>query len=69
VAQEFLTAGRAAKILGIDRKHLRELLARGEVPTYADPLDRRKVLVRRADLERLHQPRLRSQPSAVAAVA
>jgi excisionase family DNA binding protein len=67
--ERFLTLSRAALVLGIDRKHLRQLVDRGELPAYSDPLDLRKVLISTVDLARLHQPRLRAQPSAVAAVA
>lgn len=63
----FLSLGRAAERLGVNRRRLREAIARGELVGYDDPLNRRCVLVRVEDLARL-QPRPRAQPplSAVA---
>jgi hypothetical protein len=51
--QEYLNLGEAADLLGVDRRRLRLLLERNGVETTEDPLDFRKRLVTRQDIDRL----------------
>jgi hypothetical protein len=66
--QHYLPLTRAAIMLNVDRKRVRQLIARGELAAFDDPLDRRCVLVRREDLARLRQPRPRAQAQQVSAL-
>ena len=47
----------AAAYLGVARNTARRLIAEKGLPTFATPLDRRRRLVRRGDLDRLRTPR------------
>ena len=67
--QQYLPLTQAALTLGIDRKRVRQLVARGELPPFIDPLDRRKTLIATADLERVRQPRPRSLPQQASTAA
>lgn len=52
-AEEYMTLGEAADVLGVDRRRLRLLMDRQKVETVDDPLDFRVRLIRRTDVERL----------------
>jgi len=54
---EFLTLGTAATRVGISRGTLRNRVRSGAVPAFRDPRDKRFVLVRAADVDRLRTPR------------
>ena len=49
----------AQRVLGVSKKKMASLLAEGTIPFELDPLDKRVKLVRRADVERLAELRLR----------
>ncbi len=49
---EFVSIGPAARVLGVAEPTLRRLVREAEINTYADPCDKRRKLVRVADLER-----------------
>ena len=66
---EFLPVTWAALMLGIDRSRVRDLIHRGELVPYDDPLDRRRTLVSVADIARLHQPRPRPRPQGTPAAS
>jgi excisionase family DNA binding protein len=55
-SEEFLSAAEAAELLGVTRFTISRLIRSGELATYKSPLNRRKKLVRRADVEALRQP-------------
>jgi len=54
---EFVTLGTAAAQAGISRTTMRDRVRSGELPAFADPRDRRRVLLRTADVARLSTPR------------
>ncbi|MBI3971828.1 MAG: helix-turn-helix domain-containing protein [Chloroflexi bacterium] len=54
---EYLNLVEAARYLGISRMTLHKLIREGKVPTYWSELNRAVRLVKRADLDRLRQPR------------
>jgi excisionase family DNA binding protein len=49
---ELVPMAEAAKYLGVSRNTARRLIEEERVPTFATPLDKRRRLVRLADLER-----------------
>lgn len=53
----YLTLGQAGQYLGVSRWLVWDRVRRGELPTFSDPLDRRRRLVRQADLEQLREIR------------
>lgn len=53
---EFLTIEEACHELNIGRAYLYRLLRRYDIPRYRRPVNGRKVLLKRADLERLREP-------------
>jgi excisionase family DNA binding protein len=53
---EFLDVEQAAELLGVTRFTISRLIRAGELPTYVSPLNRRKKLLRREDVEALRQP-------------
>ena len=59
MAIEYLSINEAKEYLGISRTALWRLLKKGILATFSDPLDRRKRLIRRDDLDKLRQPQLR----------
>ncbi len=52
-ASEALTVQQAAEYLKVSRFKMARLIRDGEVPTFTTPLDRRRRLVRRSDLDAL----------------
>jgi hypothetical protein len=63
VADGYVPIGEAARHLEVCRPHVRRLLAREGIPTYQDPRDHRRRLVRLSDVAPLLTPR----PPAIAA--
>ena len=57
MTEEFLLLKDAMKYLGISKAKIWRLVKEGALPTYSDPLDKRKRLVRKEDIEKLRQPR------------
>ena len=55
-SDDYVTMGEAEKLLGVSRFKLWQLVREGVLPTFVSPLDRRQKLVRREDLDRLHEP-------------
>jgi excisionase family DNA binding protein len=53
---EFLDVEQAAELLGVTRFTISRLIRAGELTTYVSPLNRRKKLLRRDDVEALRQP-------------
>jgi excisionase family DNA binding protein len=53
---EFLDVEQAAELLGVTRFTISRLIRAGELTTYVSPLNRRKKLLRREDVEALRQP-------------
>jgi len=53
---EFLDVEQAAELLGVTRFTISRLIRTGELTTYVSPLNRRKKLLRRDDVEALRQP-------------
>jgi len=60
MADEFLTIEEACRELNIGRAYLYRLLRRYDIPRYRRPVNGRRVLLKRADLERLKQPKIAS---------
>lgn len=58
---EFLTIKEAQAYLGTSKMKMARLVKEGVLPTFSDPLDGRKKLVRKTDLEKFVLPRLREQ--------
>ncbi len=54
---EYLNLVEATRYLGISRMTLYKLIREGRLPTYKSELNRAVRLVKRADLDRLRQPR------------
>lgn len=54
---EYVTMREAQEILGVSNFTMWQLVKRGELIAYQSGADRRKKLVRRADLEALRAPR------------
>lgn len=52
---EILPLGEAAAYLGVSRRKIWQLVKRGELPSWSDPLDRRRKLVRVEDLNKLRE--------------
>jgi hypothetical protein len=55
--EEFVGTRQAASLLGVAPLTLRKRIGLGQVPTFVDPLDDRRKLIRRSDLETLRHPR------------
>jgi hypothetical protein len=55
--QEFIGSNEAARRLGVAPLTLRQRIRGGEVPLFEDPLDARRKLIRRSDLDALRHPR------------
>jgi len=53
---EFLDVGQAAELLDVTRFTISRLIRAGELTAYVSPLNRRKKLLRREDVEALRQP-------------
>jgi excisionase family DNA binding protein len=52
--EELLTVADAAKLLGVGRTKMSELIASGELPVVGkDPLDKRVRLIKRSDVDTL----------------
>ncbi len=54
---DLIRIGEAARRAGCSQPTLRRLVRSGQIPAYINPLDRRLVLVRVADVESLSAPR------------
>ena len=57
MAEELITFKEAQGYLGISKAKMGRLAKEGSLPVYTDPLDKRKKLVPRAEVEKLKQPR------------
>lgn len=55
--EQFMSLREAREYLGISRQKIWRLVKDKELPFYLDPLDKRKRLVKRVDVERLKRPR------------
>jgi excisionase family DNA binding protein len=53
---QYLGITEAADHLGVSRYTMWRLVRKGEIPTFVSPLNRRKKLVRRDDVEQLKLP-------------
>jgi excisionase family DNA binding protein len=60
---DYLTMGEAQQELGVSMMTIWRMVKDGRLPSFRTPLDRRKKLVRRADVEKLKQPQPVTQPS------
>ena len=58
MATEFLSMKEAQEHLGASRMKMWRLVQDGILTTFSDPLDRRKRLVRKDDIEKLRQPKV-----------
>lgn len=56
MAEELITFKEAQEYLGISKAKMGRLAKEGSLPIYTDPLDKRKKLVPRAEVEKLKQP-------------
>jgi len=54
---EFLTVGEAARRASVSRPTLRRMIARGDLPAFVAPTDRRLRLVKAEDIDALRAPR------------
>jgi len=54
---EYVTMREAQEILGVSNFTMWQLVKRGEIAAYQSGTDKRKKLVRRADLEALRTPK------------
>ena len=54
----YMTMTEARQYLGISKTKIWRLVKEGKLATYKDPLDKRKRLVLKSDIEKLKQPRL-----------
>ena len=59
---EYLNLVEAARFLGVSRMTLYKLIREGKLPIYRSELNRTVRLVRRADLDRLREPRPMPSP-------
>lgn len=57
MADEYMTLTEAADYLKVNRNRLWLLVKAGQITAFSDPLDRRKKLVRKQDVELLLEPR------------
>ncbi len=57
---DLITATAARKILGVSPLKMTSLLKKGLLRTWSDPLDNRKKLVSRSEVEALRSPRERA---------
>jgi len=53
---EYLSLKEAQEHLGTSRTIMWRLVKLGDLPVYSDPLDKRKKLVKREDVDRLKLP-------------
>ncbi len=56
MADEYLPLERAAEYLGVSKTKMWQLVRAGELDAYQDPRDKRKKLLKQADLDRWRQP-------------
>jgi excisionase family DNA binding protein len=57
---EYLTMTEAREYLGVSKPKMWRLVKQGVLPAYSDPLDKRKRLVRKDDIEKLRLPQPKS---------
>lgn len=57
MVEEYMSLKEARDILKVSRTKIWALVRDGVLETYEDPLDKRKSLVLRSDVEKLKQPR------------
>ena len=55
---DYLTVAQGREYLGISRTKMWLLLREGAFPVYANPLNGRTKLIRKADLDRFREPKL-----------
>lgn len=60
---EFLCLGDAAQLVKTSRTLLFRRIRSGELPTFEDPLDKRRTLVRKSDLEPMQRVRPARRPA------
>lgn len=53
---EYITMKEAGEYLAVSKSKMWQLVKQGILPCYSDPLDKRKRLVKREDLEKLTHP-------------
>lgn len=54
---EYMTMTEARKYLGVSKTKIRHLVKANDILVHQDPLDHRKRLVKREDIEKLKQPK------------
>ncbi len=57
MGEEYMSLKEAGDILKVSRTKIWGLVRDGALKTWGDPLDKRKTLVLRSDVEKLKQPR------------
>jgi excisionase family DNA binding protein len=62
VDDEYVTMREAQEILGVSNFTMWQLVKRGELTAYQSATDRRKKLIRRADLDTLRTPQAITGP-------
>ena len=60
MTDNFVAVAEAARRLGVGPKTLRRRIRAGELPTWGDPLDQRRILIRVDDIDRFGAPRPRT---------
>ncbi len=61
MAEEFIKLNEARVHFKIGRPKMKRLIESGTLPTYENPLDKREILIKKEDLEKLKQPVPRSK--------
>ncbi len=69
MTDNFVAVAEAARRLGVGPRTLRRRLRSGELATWGDPLDRRRILLRVDDLDGFGDPRPRTPHREDVAVA
>ena len=67
MADVFITTRKAQELLGISKGKMTDMIERGEIKTYPDPLDKRVKLIKKADVEAILQARGRVEEEVRAA--
>lgn len=60
MAIEYLSLKEAGECLGVSRTKVWQLVKEGVLPAYSDPLDKRKKLIRKDDIQNLRLPQPRA---------
>ena len=59
MAEEYVPLKEAQRLLGVSKAKMGRLVKEGTLVAYSDARDRRKTLVKKADLDRLQKPQPR----------